>query len=268
MKPSNGSDPQRARTSAVIWCSWMAAIPAGMIFCGMVADSPFVAAMRADQFFLSCWIAIQIGALLTAAAIVLGGAPLGWSVLRQAVVRRRRDILLRITLPLTLLGVLAGWIALVIVWSGGRWAPLPWAVQFSNPGWPSEAFRWLTGGITTGLLAVLFTASASAVVQILRRSGLEDVRISIPGAQLNFAPIEFASLLAPFATAGFAIMFAGMLGWGWAASRNAAFHARLGPLGLTSSSTWLISLGLFACAAAFSAGATRKLFAHPTQPVS
>lgn len=252
MNFQSGVERTSAKSSSVIWGAWMAAIPAGIILYGMVADSPFVAAMETNRYFLACWNAIQIGALLTGVAIALGGTVVAWSVVREAVVNRRRDLVL----PVAAFSILVAWMAGVVVWTGGHWAPLPWTVQFANPGWPSETFRWIAGSITTVLLIVAFTTSAVSAAQILRRSSWQDVGISLPGANVTVAPGRFARFLAPFAAVGFAVMFAGALGWGFEASRIAAFHSQLGPFGLSSAVTWLISLALFGGSATFAIRAT------------
>lgn len=251
-------DQTPAQTGSMIWGAWMAALPAGLILYAVVADSPFVASMESNRFFFASWVAIQIGALLAGAAIALGGAPVLWSALRDAVSNHRRDILLSFALPVGAVSALIGWIVAIVIWTGGRWAPLPWTVQFSNPGWPAENVRWVAGSITAALMIVAFTGSAIGVARILRRSRLQDIGISLPGARLTVAPMRFAGFLAPFAAAGFAIMFFGALGWGVQASRDAAFHSRLGPLGLTSSSTWLVSVALFAASAGFAVRAARR----------
>lgn len=249
-----------ARTGSAIWCAWMAAVPAGMILYGMVADSPFVAAMQRDRIFLACWIGVQVGALITGAAIAAGGAPLAWSLLRDGVSNRRRGILLGFCLPIAAVVALVGWVAAVAVWTGGHWAPLPWTVQFANPGWPSETFRWTTGSITAALMILAFASAALSVAQMLRRSQkIAQVRVSVPGAKLILAPARFANFLAPFAAAGFAVVFASVAAWGLVASRNPAFHARLGPLGLTSAFSWLLSTTLFALAAIVSVRSARSL---------
>ncbi len=248
-----------ARTGSAIWCAWMAAVPAGMILYGMVADSPFVAAMQRDRTFLACWIGVQVGALITGAVVVAGGAPLAWSLLRDGVSNRRPGILLGFCLPIAAVVALAGWVAAIAVWTGGHWAALPWTVQFANPGWPSEAFRWITGSITAALMILAFASAALSVAQMLRRSQILQVRVSVPGAKLILAPVRFANFLAPFAAAGFAVMFVSVAAWGFEASRNAAFHARLGPLGLTSAVSWLLSTALFALAAIVSIRSARSL---------
>jgi hypothetical protein len=246
----------RARASA-IWCAWMTAVPAGMILYGMVADSPFVAAIESDRLFLGCWIGIQIGALLTGAAIALGGAPLAWSALRDALSNHRRDILFRFAIPFVAAFAAFAWVVAVALWTGGHWAASPFAVAFSNPGWPSETVRGATGSVSAALLIFTFAASAVSVAQALDRSRFPEVRVSLPGAELRVAPLRFAGFLAPCAAAGFLVMFLSVIAWGYGASRNAAFHARLGPLGLSSSWSWLLSLILFAAAAVSSMHAAR-----------
>jgi hypothetical protein len=119
-------------------CAWILAVAAGIALYGVVDDSPFVNAMRGDLFFRICWQGLEIGSLIAAAALALGGIPLVWSVLRYAVEAHRRDILIRLALPSLAALLLIGWVAAVLAWTGGHWGPSPWAVTASRPDWPAD----------------------------------------------------------------------------------------------------------------------------------
>ena len=245
-----------AGMSAVLWCAWMAAVAAGISLYGMVDDSPFVGAMQSNLSFGVYWLGIEVGCLVTAGAIALGGAVAGWSMLRFAIASRRRDILWRLAYPLLAHLALAGWLVTILIATGGRWAPSPWAVAVSRPGWPSEGFRQVTGSISAGLWLAALAGSAWSIGQALNRSQFPSVRLW-SGAKFEIQPMRFAASLAPWAAAGMAVMFCSAVLWGIAANRYApaAFGEPLGPLGLANWSSWLISVILFGAAALISAQA-------------
>jgi hypothetical protein len=254
---------KRAALSGGIWCAWMLAVAAGMILYETVDDSTFIASMQHDLFLKGCWIGIQIGAIVEGGAIAVGGAPLAWSMIHHAFTTRRRDILLRLAFPFIAAFTLLGWVIAILVWTGGRWGASPWAVAIANPAWPSEPFRSITGSVSTALLLIVFAGSAVTITQALRRSQLPVLRLSFLFPGIKIDPLRFAACLSPAAAAGALIMLVSVVLWGLAASRNAtgAFHEPLGPLGVSSSFSWLISVILFAVAAVFSARAARRLVA-------
>lgn len=243
-----------------MWCAWMLAVAAGLALYGVVDDSPFVNAMRGDLFFRICWQGLEIGSLIAAAALALGGIPLAWSAIRYAVQVHRRDILIRLALPSLAALLLIGWVAAVLAWTGGHWAPSPWAVTASQPDWPAAGFRWITGSVSVFLLVLFFAAAAACVSQALRRSEFRELRVKLPGTETCMDPLRFAAWLAPWAVAGFTVMFVAVALWGIGASRIAseALHAHFGPLGLTSFATWLGSLVLFGYAAWLSISAAKQ----------
>jgi len=263
MTSSNSAQREPAALSGIMWWAWMLAVAAGMILYGTVDDSPFVAAMHSNSFFNGCWIGIEIGSVIASAAIVLGGVPIAWSMVRHILTARRRDILWRLAFPFFGALVVLGWVVTVLVWTGGRWAASPWAVVFSNPNWPPEGFRWTTGSISAFLMLFAFAGSAVTVAQALHRSEFNDVQLSLAGVKLYIKPLRLAALLMPWATSGTILMLVSVALWGFAASRNAsdAFHGPFGPLGFSSYSSWLTSVVLFGVAAALSARAAWRSMA-------
>ena len=254
MSPLNSSQREPAALGARVWCAWMLALPAGLLLCGMVDDSPLVAAMAGNSFLANSWNAIEAGCVLAGAAILLAGLPLAWSVLHYALQARRRDILLRMAFPLLATLQFATWVAAVMAWTHGHWGASPWAEAFSRPDWPAESFRWPTGVITAVLLLLWFAGSAVSIAQAMRRSGFPALRLALPGVRVELQPLRFAASLAKWAAAGIALMLVSVALWGWTASRQAgeAFRACRGPLGLSAPGTWLLSLILFSGAAVLS----------------
>jgi hypothetical protein len=238
----------------------MLAVAAGIALYGAVDDSAFMNAMQGNLFFRICWQGLEVGSLIAAAALALGGIPLVWSAIHYAVRAHRRDILMRLALPWIAAFFLIGWIAAVVAWTGGQWAASPWAVTASQTGWPAPGFRWISGSVSAFLLVLLFAGTAAGISQALRRSEFRELRIALPGAELHIDPLRFAAWLAPFAVAGFAMMFVTAALWGISASRIAseALHAHYGPLGLTSFATWVGSLVLFGCAMWLSVSAAKQ----------
>jgi hypothetical protein len=265
MHAPGSTDHRGGALAGRMWCAWMLAVAAGIALYGVVDDSPFVNAMRGDLFFRICWQGLEIGSLIAAAALALGGIPLVWSALRYAVEAHRRDILIRLALPSLAALLLIGWVAAVLAWTGGHWGPSPWAVTASGPDWPAAGFRWITGAVSVFLLVLLFAATAACISHALRRSEFRELRVKLPGTglpgtELRMDPLRFAAWLAPSAVAGFTVMFVAVVLWGVGASRIAseALHAHYGPLGLTSFATWLGSLVLFGYAAWLSISAAKQ----------
>jgi hypothetical protein len=247
-----------------MWCAWMLAVVAGLALCGVVDDSPFVNAMHGDRFLRTCWQGLEIGSLIAAVALALGGIPLVWSAICYAVRVHRRDILMRLALPCIAALVVFGWVAAVLVWTGGHWGASPWAVTASQPDWPAAGFRWITGSVSACLLMLAFAATAASIRQVLRRSEFLPLHVALhrskAGTELRMHPLRFAAWLAPVAVVGFVLMFVTVALWGIGASRIAseALHAHYGLLGTTSFATWLGSLFLFGYAAWLSISAARQ----------
>jgi hypothetical protein len=243
-----------------MWCAWMLAVAGGIALYGMVDDSPFVPAMHGNLFLRSCWQGLEVGSLIAAATLALGGIPLVWSAIRYAIELHRRDILIRLAYPWIAAFLLVGWVAAVVAWTGGHWGPSPWAVTASQPDWPAAGFRWIAGSVSAFLLVLLFAGTAACISQALRRSEFRELRLALPGTELRLDPLRFAAGLAPCAVAGFSAMFVTVALWGIGASRIAseALHAHFGPLGLTSFATWLGSLVLFGYATCLSVSAARQ----------
>jgi hypothetical protein len=251
MNSVRAGNREPAAFSGVVWCAWLAILAAGLNLYFTVDDSAFVTAMQSHSLLRLCWTGIECGAVLAAAAIASAGTPIAWAMIRHAATARRRDILLRLAVPVIGFSLLIAWGMAIVVLTRGHWAPSPWAIAASQPDWPPSSFRWVTGSISAFLLLAVLVSSAVCIVQALRRSEFPEVRLSIPGAILQVRPLRFASIAAPVATAGTVVMLLSVLAWGILARQysGSAFADRFGPLGVTSYASWLGSVVLFGAGA-------------------
>jgi hypothetical protein len=240
-----------------VWSAWMTAVVACLILYGMVDDSPLQAAMNQSSTFATSWKIIQAGCVFAASAIVVAGLPLAWSMGLYAVRERRHGVYLRLAIPFISLFALVGWVAAVLIFTGGHWAASPWAVAFSRPDWPSDSVRWITGSISAVLLVLGCFASAASVSQLVRGSQFPDLRIAFHGVSVKVSPLSFAAALAPWAAAGIFVMLTGVVIWGYTAIRLWAmvFRSLSGPLGLSGLASWILSTVILGFAAAISAQA-------------
>jgi hypothetical protein len=215
-----------------IWSAWMIAIVAGLIVCGMVDDSPLPAAMGQSLIFATSWKVIQAGCVLAASAILIAALPLASSIGIYLARERRRGVYLRVAIPFLSGLALVTWMASVLIATGGHWGASPWAVAFSRPDWPSEYVRWTTGSISAALLLLACFSSAASISKLVRGCQLPDVRISLPGIEVQVKPLSFASALSPWAAGGIFTMLAGVVVWGYSAIRVSPIVIRcaIGPL--------------------------------------
>lgn len=241
-----------------VWSALMMVVIAGLILYGMVDDSLLPAAMDQNPIFATSWKAVQAGCVLTVSAIVIAGLPLASSMVLDAVRERRRGVYLRLAIPFISAVALVAWMAVVLIFTGGHWAASPWAVALSRPDWPSNSVRWITGSVSSALLVLGCFASAVSISQVLRSSQFPDLRIMLPGVNLQVKPLSFAAAMVPWAAAGNFIMLTAVFVWGYIGNRlsTVVFHSSGGPLGLSGLASWILSTVIFGLAAAISAQAT------------
>jgi len=78
----------------IVFAAYIAFIVAGMALYGLADDSPMAALMRTgtDLPLLASWLTVQAGALIALLAVVAGGLPLAWVVMRRVVTSGRQDL--------------------------------------------------------------------------------------------------------------------------------------------------------------------------------
>jgi len=182
----------RASASAV-FCAYVGfALAYG--FLQKLADpqAPFDAVAAAHTPVGLAFTAIVVGFAVALLAILVGGAPIGYAVVTQAIAARRRDILSLCAVPLVALATLTGWtllVARVPVPAGqGASVPSPLAVAL--------VLSWV------GLCGLAVSASAAAIVRAIARS------------EIGVSLWRFALAPATVAAVSMAVALAATVAWG------------------------------------------------------
>ncbi len=243
--------------------AYLAAVAGSVNLFWTVDDTPLVDAMHAHAALSSSWALIAACSLLALAALIAAGLPIYLAMIRFTYTARRRDIFILLAFPLCAGAVLLIWIVAALAWTGGHWAPLPWAVtgDWTAPsGWPPLNVRWVLGSITLVLLTAGLVGSGISFKQAIRRCEFPEQRFDLFGQTWAIRPLYLARVPVLFVAGSIVVMALGVAGWGVLADKYAAiaFHARFG--GLLNTSTfvsWIISVTLFAAAAAMALRSAR-----------
>lgn len=259
---------QLRRSLVYIGFAWLAAIAAGVNLYWTVDDSPLVPAMRSHKDLSVFWNIVAGGSLLAFFAMLAGGVPLVLAMLRFAKTAGRRDILARLLFPPLGGMVVFAWFGAVLVWTGGHWAPMPWAIVGDGPGWPDLTNRWILGTMTLVLLGITLAGSAICFAQLMRRTEFGKEPLVFLGKMLKIGPLQLARLPAVVLAGAIVVMAAAVFGWGFLANQYATgdFHEHGGGvLATTTFSSWMLSLALFVAAALTAIRGARSILAAPAE---
>jgi hypothetical protein len=209
----------------LVFTAYIAFILAGMGVYGFADDSPFIPMMQISPGLLLAWRTLQVGAVAALAAVVIGGAPLAWNVVRQSFTSRRQDLRL-LLVPVLAFGALVLYVsAAAYLTSRG---PLPRSAGSVN----EPVLMW-------GLVAVFVigaVASAAAVWTLVGRQDPDaDARLPL-AHDVRLQPYEFAVVPTVIATFAMLAMFLAAILWFWIAfsARPDVLAGKEGPLMLDS----------------------------------
>jgi hypothetical protein len=182
------------RNSILIgFCAYIGFVVAGLALYGMVDDSGFVAPMRQHLLFRLSWLTIEGGSALALLAVVAGGAPIVLTLLREAFVRRRKDLFWLLAVPLLSL------FTLVVIYGG------------TIIGW-----QLLYGG---GQLPVIIRQIWSGLFVLAAMASTAGVCIALVRGKVNLNLYRLALLPAALATFSMLLMLVGTVAWGFLASQ-------------------------------------------------
>ena len=235
-------EKMRGSVLLVLW-AWAFLIVAGVGFQKMTEYGDFVRAARDSVAVGVAFHAVVIGAVLTLAAVVVGGVPVAFAALRKALAEGRKDVPLMFCVPLLSLAAFVGYALLIVevVYPALRHPTVHDAVNVAF-------FLSLAGAF---LLAA--GASVRAVSGAVRRSGVEG------------QPIRFALYPATVAAIAMVVVLAGTTVWGVALRAQAPtlFAGDDGILSTPTYATWLVIVVVMAASTAVAlAGAVRGLRAR------
>ena len=195
----------KLRTTVLfVFVAYIAFIVAGFGLTGLMDDSQLVPLTRSNPALFVSYTTIEIGSVLGLLAIVIGGAPLAWTIIRRVFTSNRKDLGL-LLVPLISFLVLVIYFLLMVFLAFNT-------TILSQP-------ITLTGhALIWGLIAIFILgaiASAAAVWKLISRTDVEQDTIAFLGKSATIKPYEFAFAPAVVATLSMLVMFVATVVWGW-----------------------------------------------------
>lgn len=189
----------------IIFCAYIAFVVAGLYLFGMVDDSPFIPLMNTHFDLAAAWYVIAGGSVVALVAIVVGGLPIGVAVLKYALGKERKNLLL-LAVPLVAFGVLLATAIAIFQIYGPM--PASGSASYSGQNWP------LVLSLYGVLFVVMGIASTAAVCVAVARSEVGEQTFRLPGITITVQPYAFAIWPAAIATLAMVVMLVGTLVWG------------------------------------------------------
>jgi hypothetical protein len=241
-------EKMRGSLLLVLW-AWALLVAAGVGLQKMTEYEDFVRVARDNVLVGLAYYVVVVGAALAFAAVVVGGLPVAFAALRNALAERRRDVpLLFCVPPLTL----AGFVGYVLLLTKVVYPVLGHPAVHD----PANVALFLS---LVGAFLLADLASVGAVSAAVRRAG-------VGGRTVRFA-------LYPATVAAFAmvVVLAGTVVWGLAlrAQDPPLYAGGDGILATPTWATWLVIVTVMAVATVVALGAAARGLrsrgpAHPT----
>jgi hypothetical protein len=222
----------KMRTSllAVLW-AWIGFVVAGVGFQKMSEYEDFVGAARENQVVGLSFEAAVAGAVALA-AVVVGGAPIALSVVRQAFAEGRKDVPLLFRVPLFSAAAFVGYLLVLM--------------RVVYPALGSLA-------VHDSVNVALFLSVVGAFV-LAAAASAGAVSVAVSRCEIGVRFYRFALFPAALATLAMGVVLVATVFWGLAlrAQAPALFSGDEGILATPTAATWLVivvAMGLCGCAA-------------------
>jgi hypothetical protein len=204
----------------ILW-AYAGFVVAGIALNGMLDDTPLPGATNAHVALAVPWRLLQAGSVVALLAAAVGGAPILLAVLRKALTEKRRDVLVRLAMPL-------------VAAAGATTYMLILGLLFARTGIPQSAVRvlWQSG------MGFFFVGGA-----ILSTWGVTSaVRLS----EVETRPLRFATLPAVVVSVAMGVMLIAAAIWGINGMRliPEMFSANYGFLAIRTGLWWGITTAL------------------------
>jgi len=176
------------RSASALFGAYIAFVLAGIGFAKMSEEIMKSSLPTAHPILAIAYIAVEVGAVLSLLAILVGGLPLAFAALRFAFANGRRDILVRFAVPP---------IALLVIF-GTLWAAVAGHIGSNAEATPG---RYLAFGVLVAVFVAGAIASTAAVLGAIARSEIDD-----PLLRFTFLP-------GVLATVAMGAMLVASVGW-------------------------------------------------------
>jgi len=224
----------------IVFAAYIGFVIAGFGLVGLADDSPMLQLMKTDPVLNAAWIVVQAGAAVALLAVVIGGLPLAFSVIRRALSVPHRGLGPLLVPPVAFLA-LCGYAALILA-VGGRHILLPGVVPVVGPGpFPPGNRLLLAGFMATFVLGAI--ASTLAVWKVVAHTDVEQETFHLFGNPTTVKIYRFAYLPALITTVTMLVMLAATLTWSWLSFSALPYvlAGDYGPWGM-STQAWLIGI--------------------------
>ena len=230
----------KLRTTVLfVFTAYIAFIVAGFSFNGLIDDSEF-ALMRSNPALNIPYTTIEVGAVIALLAIVIGGAPLAWIIIRRAFTSQRKDLGL-------LMVPLISFLALAVYFSTMLYLAFNTHILDQPTSSTGHTLMW-------GLIVVFIAgamASTIAVWKLISRTDVEQDTFGLLGKSATIKVYEFTYVPAIIAALSMVVMFLATVIWGWQSYslRPDLFSGNMGIMMTSTRGSFAFTLILMAIAA-------------------
>ena len=204
----------KLRTSIlIVFASYIGFVIGGMSLYGLADDSPMAELMktRTDMPLLTSWVVVEIGAVIALLAVVIGGLPIAWMVIRRTLTSSRQDFWLLLVPPFAFLAQML-YVGFVIS-IGLGFMHIPGVIPVVTPdNFPIGNRLVIAGKMLVFILGAI--ASTAAVWRIIMRSTPEENTLNIPGRVQPVRIYEYAFTLSIVTSLAMLLMLVATLAWG------------------------------------------------------
>jgi hypothetical protein len=188
----------------------------GMSFYGLVDDSPMAVLMKTktDIPLFTAWVTVQVGALIALLAVVVGGLPLAWMVIRRALSSSRQDLrfLLVPVLAFLTLVLYAGFVVSV----GTSRVQIPGVLPtVSHDNFPLGNRLLIGSGMLVFVLGAI--ASSAAVWKVITNIDAGEGVSQVSDRPKSMKLYRYAFVPSVIATLSMLLMLVATMVWGWLA---------------------------------------------------
>lgn len=227
-------------TILIVFAAYIGFIVAGMALVGLLDDSPMIPFMKADQASTLAMTIVRLGSVIALLAVVVGGLPLAYTVLRRALTIDRRNLGLLLVPVISFLGLVLYFGFILLVGTGRiQITGVARAVQPDN--FPLGNRLMLAGLMLVFVLGAI--ASTLAVWNVISRTNVEQETIQAGSRTMTIEIYKFAYIPAVIASISMLVMSVATIVWSWLVF-SALPQVYRGDFGLwqTSTQAWIIGI--------------------------
>jgi hypothetical protein len=199
-------------TILLVFAGYIGFIIGGMSLYGMVDDSPMAVLMKTDAPLFAAWVTVEVGAVIALLAVVIGGLPIAWTVIRRALTSAREDLRLLLVPVFAFLAlvVYAGFMALIAF----KYLQIPGVAPVVSPdNFPLGNRLLISGGRLVFLAGAI--ASTAAVWKVISKTDAKESTFKAFGHQTSIKLYEYAFIPSVITSLAMLLMLIATITWGW-----------------------------------------------------